>query len=64
MSKSGDALARIIEGVELSLEDQVSLGRLNSFCVAQWYEPIVTMLPDAHIDPELATFFAPLVKSR
>ncbi|WP_279630375.1 hypothetical protein [Microbacterium phyllosphaerae] len=42
----------------------MSFGRLNSFYVAQWHEPIVTMLPDAHIDPELATFFAPLLKSR
>lgn len=42
----------------------MSLGRLNSFCIAQGCERIVTMLPDAHIDPELATFFAPMLKSR
>ncbi|RKN66773.1 hypothetical protein D7252_03640 [Microbacterium sp. CGR2] len=54
-------LARIIAREPLSLEDQVALGRLNSFCVAQWYEPVVTMLKEPHIDPAVADFFEPLL---
>lgn len=60
-SGARDPLARIIAGEPLSLEDQVALGRLNSFCVAQWYEPIVTMLREPHIDPVIAAFFEPLL---
>lgn len=60
-SGAHDALARIIAHAPLSLEDQVALGRLNSFCVAQWYEPVVTMLREPHIDPAIAKFFEPLL---
>jgi hypothetical protein len=60
-SGARDALGRLIRDEPLSLEDQVALGRLNSFCFALWYEPAVTMLRDPAIDPEVAAFFGPLL---
>lgn len=56
-----DALARLIKRETLSLEDQVALGRLNSFSVAQWYEPVVTLHGEPHIEQEIAGFFEPLL---
>lgn len=60
-SRSRDALRRLIGDEQLSLEDQVVLGRLNSYCFALWYEPVVTMLPAPQVDPEVAAFFEPLL---
>ena len=52
-----DALARLIAREPLSLQDQVALGRLNSYCVVQGYEPIVSLLREPYIEPETAEFF-------
>lgn len=60
-AKAREPLARIIAGESLSLDDLVLLGRLNSFCVAQWYEPMITMLPEAQIEAGVADFLRPLV---
>ncbi|WP_163618465.1 hypothetical protein [Microbacterium sp. B35-30] len=60
-SGARDALGRLIANEPLSLEDQLALGRLNSFCFALWYEPVVTMLKDPAIDTEVAAFFEPLL---
>lgn len=57
MADARDALSRIILGQSLSSEDQLALARLNSYSVVRWYEPVVTFLPSAHIEPELAAFF-------
>lgn len=62
-SAAREALRKLIEGESLATEDIVSLGRLNSFCVAQWYEPLVELMREPFIDPDIAALFRPLVKS-
>lgn len=55
------SLRKLIAGEGLSTEDIVSFGRLNSFCVAQWYEPFVDLVREPFIDPSVAEFLKPLV---
>ncbi|MEV4667879.1 hypothetical protein [Microbacterium sp. LWO12-1.2] len=62
-SEATDAVRKLIAGESLTTEDIVSLGRLNSFCVAQWYEPLVELMREPFIDPDVADFFGPLVKT-
>lgn len=54
-------MRKLIAGEGLSTEDIVSFGRLNSFCVAQWYEPFVDLVREPFIDPSVAEFLKPLV---
>lgn len=61
MADAHDALTAIISGHPLRDEDLISLGRLNSYSVARWYEPVVTLMREAHISPEVAEFFKPLL---
>jgi hypothetical protein len=56
-----ESLRKLIAGEALATDDVVSFGRLNSFCVAQWYEPLVELMREPFIDPEVAVFFRPLV---
>ena len=38
-----------------SVQDMAIFGRLNSFCVARWYEPLVALTgPIPRMDPEVA----------
>lgn len=60
-SGSRESLARLINGEQLSLHDQVALGRLNAYCVAQSYEPAVSLLVEPQIDQEAAALFGPLL---
>lgn len=60
-SGSRESLARLIDGAQLSLHDQVALGRLNAYCVAQGYEPAVSLLVEPQIDQEAADLFGPLL---
>lgn len=61
-SEATDAVRKLIAGETLTLEDMVSFGRLNSFCVLQWYEPLVELMREPYIDPDVAELFGPLVK--
>jgi len=63
-SASTDSLRRLIEGDSLALEDIVALARLNSFCVAQWYEPVVELMREPFIHAPVADFFRPLVMDK
>ncbi|GAA4772521.1 hypothetical protein [Microbacterium gilvum] len=58
ISRSRDALGALIAGDPLTLEDQVALGRLNSFAVSRWYEPVVDLRGKPAIDPDVAEFFS------
>jgi len=58
---AGDALKRLLAGAALSDSDVIALGRLNSFCVVRWYEPMVTLLDKPFIDPDVAGFIEPLL---
>lgn len=59
---ASEALARLISGGVLRDADVIALGRLNSFCVARWYQPMVTLLDKPFIDPGVAAFVEPLLK--
>lgn len=52
-----EALALIIKGLPGPPSHQVALARLSSYSVPRWYEPVVELLPEPIIDPELASFF-------
>jgi hypothetical protein len=60
-SRASGSLRAVINGEIPTTEDLVSLGRLNSYCVAQWYEPVVELMREPFIDPRVAEFFRPLV---
>lgn len=61
MAGAKEALERLIAGESLSPDDQIALGRLNSYCVARWYEPMVALMHEVHIDPDVAQFLSPLL---
>lgn len=46
----------MLEGSELNDEDLIAFGRLNSVCVLGWYEPMVSLVRESKIDPELGRF--------
>ncbi|MGO4454578.1 hypothetical protein [Arthrobacter sp. RAF14] len=53
---AGWSVEKLLRGEELDDQDLIAFGRLNSYCVLQWYEPIVSLVRDPVIDPEVATF--------
>ncbi|MGM1018430.1 MAG: hypothetical protein ACQEW8_12920 [Actinomycetota bacterium] len=61
-SAAQDSLRQLIAGEHLATADLVSFGRLNSFCVALGYEPLVELMREPFIDPGVAEFFEPLVE--
>lgn len=54
-SESADSLRRLIDGDQLTDADLIAFGRLNSNCVLRWYEPIVSLVREPQIDPEVIT---------
>lgn len=60
-SAARDPLRKLIAGEETTTEDLVAFGRLNSYAVAQWYEPVVELMREPFIEPQVAEFFGPLV---
>jgi len=52
-SKSLSSLHRLIYGDPLTDKDLIAFGRLNSNCVLRWYEPIVSLVGEPRIDPEV-----------
>lgn len=59
-SNSFESVSRIIRGIELSDSDVIAFGRLNSICVLRWYEPMISLVREPAIAPDLAEF---LIKS-
>jgi hypothetical protein len=55
-SNSLNSLRRMLEGSELNDEDLIAFGRLNSVCVLRWYEPMVSLVREPKIDPDLGRF--------
>ncbi|MGO3796628.1 MAG: hypothetical protein ACTJGR_05860 [Pauljensenia sp.] len=54
--KSADArgaIERLVRSESLSVEDLLTFGRLNSWCVLQWREPMVMLIGEPQIDPAL-----------
>ena len=52
-SESLASLRRLIQGSELEDRDLIAFGRLNSYCVLMWYEPMVSLIREPRIDPDL-----------
>jgi hypothetical protein len=61
-AKAEAAVGRLLAGEQLTADDLLAFGRLNSFCVVRWYEPMVTLLPDPFMDPEVQSFLRPLLQ--
>ncbi|GAB3552189.1 hypothetical protein GCM10027404_22360 [Arthrobacter tumbae] len=53
---AGDALQRLIDKEPLTTEDYLIFGRLNSWCVLDWWEPLVLLIDRARIAPEIEDF--------
>lgn len=53
---AADALIRLVNDEELSLEDNLAFGRLNSWCVFDWWEPLVLLLDHPRIKPRHVEF--------
>lgn len=47
------AIERLVRSEPVSVEDLVTFGRLNSWCVLQWREPMVMLIGEPRIDPAL-----------
>lgn len=58
MAGAVPAINRLLDSEPTDIEDLIAFGRLNSYCYARWYEPMVSLLPDPRIDPETATTIA------
>ncbi|MCT9871981.1 hypothetical protein [Paenarthrobacter aurescens] len=52
-SKSLSSLRKLIREDQLLDEDLIAFGRLNSNCVLRWYEPIVSLVGEPQIEPEV-----------
>jgi hypothetical protein len=50
------SLRRLLDGDQLDDADLIAFGRLNSWCIQFWYEPMVNLLRGAQISPEVAEF--------
>lgn len=56
-----EPVIRLLEGGEITKDDLIAFGRLNSYCVLNWYEPLVGLIgPRA---PEIAPVHADLIRN-
>lgn len=55
-SEALGSLRRLLDGDQLSNADVVAFGRLNSYCVLRWYEPLVNLIRGPEIPPEVIEF--------
>jgi hypothetical protein len=55
-AQAEEALIRLVNGDPLSVEDQLTFGRLNSWCVNQWWEPLVLLVGRPRIGAEHVQF--------
>lgn len=53
---AGPALASLLAGQDLSAEETIAVGRLNSYCVLEWWEPLVMLIDKPTISAETADF--------
>jgi hypothetical protein len=49
-------LRRLLDGDQLSDSDLIAFGELNSYCVLRWYEPLVSLIREARVSPDVADF--------
>jgi hypothetical protein len=52
---AGQAIRKLVSGEPLTTEDTITFGRLNSWCVLRWYEPMVVLIDEPRIHPALPT---------
>lgn len=55
-SNSFDSVGRIIRGAKLADSDLIAFGKLNSICVLRWYEPMISLVSELAIAPDVARF--------
>ena len=55
-SEALDPLRRFLDGDKLNDSDLIAFGRLNSYCVLRWYEPLVSLIRGPEISPEVIDF--------
>jgi len=61
-AKARPAIENLINSRPLSSSDLISLGRLNSYCVLEWYEPMVVLIEDPRISPNLVAILKKYTK--
>lgn len=52
-ARAATAVRALIDGTPLTVDDQLTLGRLNSWAVQHWYEPMVNLIGEPRLDPAL-----------
>jgi hypothetical protein len=52
-AEAGPAIVRLVNGEPISVEDELTFGRLNWWCVQMWYEPMVMLIRRQQIHPAL-----------
>ncbi len=55
-AEAGDSLWRLMSGSPISNEDLITFGLLNSWCVQDWWEPLVMLISPPRISSEDAQF--------
>lgn len=45
------ALRKLVHGEPVTVEDEAVFGRLNSWCVQMWYEPMVVLIKRPQVSP-------------
>lgn len=54
-ARAKTAIGKLVLHLPVTVEDLVALGRLNSWCVHRWYEPMVLLIDRPLIHPALPT---------
>ncbi len=62
-SGSADSLRKLFSGGSLDDADLIAFGRLNSWCVLQWYEPIVILVSKPTAAAKVVKFLSENVRS-
>ena len=55
-AKAGPAVARLLNGEDVSVDDALAFGRLNWINVSFWYEPMIELFTQPRIPPPLVPF--------
>lgn len=59
-ANAGEPLIRLLNGEEISKDDLIAFGRLNSYYVLKWYEPLVSLIGPR--TPEITPVHADLIR--
>lgn len=55
-SQAVEVMARVLDGRKMTDQEIVVLARLNSWCVHDWYEPLVSLIKEPRMTDMTAAF--------